>query len=86
VLGYYDGKLVNALLHLFPEVGFEISKFSKKITNYWSSLHNRRAFFRDLALSEGFDPQVPNNWYLVTLETIAKYKISFFSSFFARNG
>eukprot|EP00026_Physarum_polycephalum_P001465 Phypoly_transcript_01467.p1 GENE.Phypoly_transcript_01467~~Phypoly_transcript_01467.p1 ORF type:complete len:1055 (+),score=143.84 Phypoly_transcript_01467:198-3362(+) len=74
VLGYHDGKLENALLQLFPEIGLEKSKFSKKTTNYWSSLHNRRAFFRDLALSEGFDPYVPNNWYLVTLETIAKYK------------
>lgn len=78
------GGLTPALSTIFPEVIFDISKFSRKpsitlhaprqqcliycAVKYWADLQNRRKLFIDFAEAKGFDPLVGENWYNVTTE------------------
>eukprot|EP00026_Physarum_polycephalum_P001003 Phypoly_transcript_01004.p1 GENE.Phypoly_transcript_01004~~Phypoly_transcript_01004.p1 ORF type:complete len:1224 (-),score=188.92 Phypoly_transcript_01004:75-3746(-) len=63
VMLYYSGSTISALLHLFPEIGLERTKFPLMPRNHWVDLDNRRKVFDKLAEEKGFDPLVAENWY-----------------------
>jgi hypothetical protein len=43
----------------------------------WRVIGNRRKFFENFAKEHGFDPLVPENWYLRSRKQIANYKVLF---------
>jgi hypothetical protein len=72
---YHNKSVPKALFDLFPDIGFDKSKFikcmysprrKKKLIEYigpWHYQVNRRRFFENFAFSEKFDPLVAENWY-----------------------
>eukprot|EP00026_Physarum_polycephalum_P001864 Phypoly_transcript_01867.p1 GENE.Phypoly_transcript_01867~~Phypoly_transcript_01867.p1 ORF type:complete len:897 (+),score=81.10 Phypoly_transcript_01867:37-2727(+) len=69
ILQYYSNSTVKALVHLFPEIGLELDKFSPVITrHFWRSRSNRRHFFISYAKKKGFEHLVPENWYKANLQ------------------
>eukprot|EP00026_Physarum_polycephalum_P001103 Phypoly_transcript_01104.p1 GENE.Phypoly_transcript_01104~~Phypoly_transcript_01104.p1 ORF type:complete len:992 (-),score=189.41 Phypoly_transcript_01104:668-3643(-) len=63
------GSLRAALIVLYPELSFDISKFSKMPQNYWQP-SAKRNFFDTLAKKRGFDPLIPENWYTINKKAI----------------
>eukprot|EP00026_Physarum_polycephalum_P001974 Phypoly_transcript_01978.p1 GENE.Phypoly_transcript_01978~~Phypoly_transcript_01978.p1 ORF type:complete len:752 (+),score=127.08 Phypoly_transcript_01978:45-2300(+) len=74
ILQYYQGSVIKALLHLFPDIGIEENKFSHLPKGYWSNFENRKKFFDDFGREQGFDPLVPQNWYSITWRIIKNAK------------
>eukprot|EP00026_Physarum_polycephalum_P002139 Phypoly_transcript_02143.p1 GENE.Phypoly_transcript_02143~~Phypoly_transcript_02143.p1 ORF type:complete len:817 (+),score=78.77 Phypoly_transcript_02143:221-2671(+) len=64
LLDYYEGSFVEALLHLYPQIGLDRSAFfgTKSV----------RKFFDEFARENGFDPLVAQNWYQVSTSDIRK--------------
>jgi hypothetical protein len=46
------------------------------IGNYWDSATNRRAFFEQFAVFNGFDPLIAENWYKISKNMICEAKVS----------
>eukprot|EP00026_Physarum_polycephalum_P010489 Phypoly_transcript_10653.p1 GENE.Phypoly_transcript_10653~~Phypoly_transcript_10653.p1 ORF type:complete len:428 (-),score=54.41 Phypoly_transcript_10653:8-1153(-) len=67
ILGHYDGKLADCLVHLFPNIGLNKSYFLMPI-------RDRRSFFDKFALAQGFDPLVPDNWYSVSSYSLSQHQ------------
>eukprot|EP00026_Physarum_polycephalum_P001009 Phypoly_transcript_01010.p1 GENE.Phypoly_transcript_01010~~Phypoly_transcript_01010.p1 ORF type:complete len:1168 (+),score=148.17 Phypoly_transcript_01010:225-3728(+) len=67
VLGHHGFSLARALIELFPEVGFDATKFSSRLS-MWASEKLRRKFFDNFAAKESFDPLVAENWYKYSYE------------------
>eukprot|EP00026_Physarum_polycephalum_P001049 Phypoly_transcript_01050.p1 GENE.Phypoly_transcript_01050~~Phypoly_transcript_01050.p1 ORF type:complete len:906 (+),score=142.25 Phypoly_transcript_01050:476-3193(+) len=63
ILEYYSRSLAKALIHAYPEIGFDQNKFPVVYKFYWQSKENRRKFFIDFAAGNDFDPLVAANWY-----------------------
>jgi len=61
VVSYHSNNISDALVELFPDVGFDRSKLKAKPD--WHSEENRRDFFVKYATDNGFDPLIPTNWY-----------------------
>eukprot|EP00026_Physarum_polycephalum_P001051 Phypoly_transcript_01052.p1 GENE.Phypoly_transcript_01052~~Phypoly_transcript_01052.p1 ORF type:complete len:797 (-),score=76.09 Phypoly_transcript_01052:124-2514(-) len=59
VLTYHNNSLAQGLLDLFPDIGFERAKFRH---NTWTTTSNRRHFFENYAMTNGFDPLQHENW------------------------
>eukprot|EP00026_Physarum_polycephalum_P002997 Phypoly_transcript_03006.p1 GENE.Phypoly_transcript_03006~~Phypoly_transcript_03006.p1 ORF type:complete len:734 (+),score=100.03 Phypoly_transcript_03006:377-2578(+) len=74
VLFYYNHSLSKALMSLFPEVPFVLSKFKNFVHGYWKSRQNRKDFFDSYAKKLGFDPLIASNWYSVSHDDIAAEK------------
>eukprot|EP00026_Physarum_polycephalum_P001891 Phypoly_transcript_01894.p1 GENE.Phypoly_transcript_01894~~Phypoly_transcript_01894.p1 ORF type:complete len:789 (+),score=99.81 Phypoly_transcript_01894:138-2369(+) len=74
MLYYYGGSVVRALLHLFPTVKFDPSKFLFLPKTFWQDPTNRRNFFIDFADRHNFDPLLPSNWYRVSLLQLQQTK------------
>eukprot|EP00026_Physarum_polycephalum_P008209 Phypoly_transcript_08288.p1 GENE.Phypoly_transcript_08288~~Phypoly_transcript_08288.p1 ORF type:complete len:377 (+),score=65.39 Phypoly_transcript_08288:81-1133(+) len=71
---YAHGHSVSrALMHLFPDVKWDIAKFRRK-RNHWENEANRREFFVDFAATKGFDPLKAENWYKVSAGSILDTK------------
>eukprot|EP00026_Physarum_polycephalum_P003064 Phypoly_transcript_03073.p1 GENE.Phypoly_transcript_03073~~Phypoly_transcript_03073.p1 ORF type:complete len:492 (+),score=39.24 Phypoly_transcript_03073:901-2376(+) len=70
-MNYYRGNLAKALLHIFPDIGFDTLKLNSRQYNHPK---NRRKFFDSFALENGFYPHVPDNWYSVTTNSVLSYK------------
>ena len=47
----------------------------------WREAANRRIFFENYAKSNGFDPLIAANWYLVPSDKIMAMKVSFYHYF-----
>eukprot|EP00026_Physarum_polycephalum_P002219 Phypoly_transcript_02224.p1 GENE.Phypoly_transcript_02224~~Phypoly_transcript_02224.p1 ORF type:complete len:937 (+),score=116.21 Phypoly_transcript_02224:57-2867(+) len=63
---YYEG-YVDTVVHLFPEIHFEKSKFSTRIVQSWKDERERRRYFDKFAASQGFDPLNPVAWSRVSV-------------------
>jgi len=62
ILRYHSNSVPQALLDLFPNIGWDLSKLN--LNNRWGDVRSRRKFFKEYAKKNGFDPLVPENWYL----------------------
>jgi len=71
---YYKGSVIAALMHLFPEVGLDITKFHSLPRNHWEDATNRKALLDSFARDQGFDPLIPDNWYKISSDDIKSYK------------
>ena len=78
----------NILQQAFPDVTFDstafiycksFSLFAFQCTDIllapWRVITNRKRFFENYAKEHGFDPLVPENWYLQSRKRIANYKV-----------
>eukprot|EP00026_Physarum_polycephalum_P002048 Phypoly_transcript_02052.p1 GENE.Phypoly_transcript_02052~~Phypoly_transcript_02052.p1 ORF type:complete len:648 (+),score=89.30 Phypoly_transcript_02052:207-2150(+) len=59
VLQHYP-KLSDAIADVFPEIGFEKTKFGNK--TLWHKTEHRRKFFENYASENGFDHRISENW------------------------
>lgn len=91
VIYYHNENLSQALLDLFPDIGLQQHKFYLcmsincfiMILNYFDVFHkgglhtsaNRRKFFVDYALQNGFDAEIPDNWYNQPKERIMSAQV-----------
>eukprot|EP00026_Physarum_polycephalum_P001040 Phypoly_transcript_01041.p1 GENE.Phypoly_transcript_01041~~Phypoly_transcript_01041.p1 ORF type:complete len:1163 (+),score=140.56 Phypoly_transcript_01041:229-3717(+) len=66
VLVPYGGSFAKALMHVFPDINFDISKFASKPKYYWQSVENRRMVLVNWVSKRGLDPFTPDTWYNVT--------------------
>eukprot|EP00026_Physarum_polycephalum_P001959 Phypoly_transcript_01963.p1 GENE.Phypoly_transcript_01963~~Phypoly_transcript_01963.p1 ORF type:complete len:985 (-),score=156.37 Phypoly_transcript_01963:23-2977(-) len=73
LLVHFNGSFTQALLHIFPDIGLDPSKFNTP-RNYWKDEKNRRKFFTDFAKQKKFDPLIPNHWYAVSVDDLASLK------------
>eukprot|EP00026_Physarum_polycephalum_P001037 Phypoly_transcript_01038.p1 GENE.Phypoly_transcript_01038~~Phypoly_transcript_01038.p1 ORF type:complete len:1240 (+),score=185.34 Phypoly_transcript_01038:28-3720(+) len=67
---YHNNSISKALVDLFPSLDFDRSQ----LWSPWQEASNRRFFFENYALQNGFDPLVPKNWYLQSREKIRAAK------------
>eukprot|EP00026_Physarum_polycephalum_P001919 Phypoly_transcript_01922.p1 GENE.Phypoly_transcript_01922~~Phypoly_transcript_01922.p1 ORF type:complete len:959 (+),score=104.66 Phypoly_transcript_01922:166-3042(+) len=74
VLAAYDGSLANALMHLFPDIGLDRTKFPKMPKLHWYQAGNRRNFFENFAKRRKFDPLDPTKWYSVAIDSVLAMK------------
>eukprot|EP00026_Physarum_polycephalum_P001342 Phypoly_transcript_01343.p1 GENE.Phypoly_transcript_01343~~Phypoly_transcript_01343.p1 ORF type:complete len:974 (+),score=101.70 Phypoly_transcript_01343:154-3075(+) len=74
VLFYYQGSVIDALLHVFPEIGLVKKEFASRPRNYWSDESNRKRHFIEFAREKRFDPLVAQNWYSVTKQAFMAFK------------
>lgn len=68
----------RALMHLFPDVDFDPSKFpgARKIaSNRWKDISNQKDFFIEFAASKGFDHQDPGSWYPIAPHHIRSFEV-----------
>eukprot|EP00026_Physarum_polycephalum_P003063 Phypoly_transcript_03072.p1 GENE.Phypoly_transcript_03072~~Phypoly_transcript_03072.p1 ORF type:complete len:815 (+),score=91.36 Phypoly_transcript_03072:101-2545(+) len=72
VLFYHNASVSKALLDLFPNIGLRVERFSKPPK--WSEKINRRNFFEQYAMENGFDPHVPEHWYQQSREKLMSIK------------
>eukprot|EP00026_Physarum_polycephalum_P002383 Phypoly_transcript_02389.p1 GENE.Phypoly_transcript_02389~~Phypoly_transcript_02389.p1 ORF type:complete len:939 (-),score=111.94 Phypoly_transcript_02389:24-2525(-) len=70
VLSLHGQSHVNALLHVFPEIGLKTNLFKTKPRGFWGEAENQRNFFISFAQKIGFDPLVADNWYNVATEDL----------------
>eukprot|EP00026_Physarum_polycephalum_P003011 Phypoly_transcript_03020.p1 GENE.Phypoly_transcript_03020~~Phypoly_transcript_03020.p1 ORF type:complete len:828 (+),score=99.94 Phypoly_transcript_03020:42-2525(+) len=68
ILKYYSN-LPDCLVHLYPDIGLNSSKFLK-VSNY----EQNRTFLDNFAANRGYDPLIPDNWYNVSLQFISQYQ------------
>eukprot|EP00026_Physarum_polycephalum_P003969 Phypoly_transcript_03986.p1 GENE.Phypoly_transcript_03986~~Phypoly_transcript_03986.p1 ORF type:complete len:741 (+),score=114.71 Phypoly_transcript_03986:43-2265(+) len=73
ILNYYNSSIVNALIHVYPDIGLKQEGFDRMPVGYWNSSHNQRNFFEKFASQKGFDPLLPENWYLVLKEDLLAF-------------
>eukprot|EP00026_Physarum_polycephalum_P008136 Phypoly_transcript_08214.p1 GENE.Phypoly_transcript_08214~~Phypoly_transcript_08214.p1 ORF type:complete len:513 (-),score=83.64 Phypoly_transcript_08214:5-1384(-) len=71
VLIYYGHSVPAALSKVFPDIGIDKSRFPRAGT--WEKVANRRKFFEDYAASHGFEPLVPENWYIQSKDKIRAF-------------
>eukprot|EP00026_Physarum_polycephalum_P002318 Phypoly_transcript_02324.p1 GENE.Phypoly_transcript_02324~~Phypoly_transcript_02324.p1 ORF type:complete len:754 (+),score=90.25 Phypoly_transcript_02324:5-2266(+) len=76
-LAYYR-TYEDAIVNLFPEIRFDRSKFRyKHCVEIWNKIQtpeSRKLFFDNFAMSYGFDPLVPENWYHVSSHELRKHE------------
>eukprot|EP00026_Physarum_polycephalum_P002833 Phypoly_transcript_02842.p1 GENE.Phypoly_transcript_02842~~Phypoly_transcript_02842.p1 ORF type:complete len:838 (+),score=97.84 Phypoly_transcript_02842:84-2597(+) len=65
VLAFYSTSVSHALLHLFPDIGLDASKFSAVPEKHWHFVSNRKKFFANFAQRNGFSAKNPSNWYSI---------------------
>jgi len=70
ILSQYNGSFSTALVDLFPEINFDISKFAALPRNFWQDAQNKRRVFEEYATKNGFDPLVPTNWYTIRADQL----------------
>eukprot|EP00026_Physarum_polycephalum_P000830 Phypoly_transcript_00831.p1 GENE.Phypoly_transcript_00831~~Phypoly_transcript_00831.p1 ORF type:complete len:1315 (+),score=159.79 Phypoly_transcript_00831:513-3947(+) len=70
----YGGSFPKALLHLFPNIGLQRTKFAMRSLKFWRDGDNKRQFFKNIANLKGFNPLVAENWYIITLQDILHFK------------
>eukprot|EP00026_Physarum_polycephalum_P001681 Phypoly_transcript_01683.p1 GENE.Phypoly_transcript_01683~~Phypoly_transcript_01683.p1 ORF type:complete len:579 (-),score=69.05 Phypoly_transcript_01683:50-1786(-) len=67
LLRLYPAGLVAALMHLLPEVSFDVSKFATSPRNYFTeNTLNQRKLLENFARTKGEDALNPLFWYSVT--------------------
>eukprot|EP00026_Physarum_polycephalum_P001556 Phypoly_transcript_01558.p2 GENE.Phypoly_transcript_01558~~Phypoly_transcript_01558.p2 ORF type:complete len:464 (+),score=75.56 Phypoly_transcript_01558:1715-3106(+) len=71
VLAYYGGSLLKALVHLYPNIGIDKSKFYVLPAKYWQEEGNIKKFFDGFAKMQGFDPLNAKSWYTITVKQIS---------------
>lgn len=89
VLNYHNENFVEALVDLFPEVSFDLSRFRSKgllwlcnrmiilfAAKRWQNKSNQKKFFEGFAKERNFDPDIPENWYSVRAAEITQVKVS----------
>eukprot|EP00026_Physarum_polycephalum_P001228 Phypoly_transcript_01229.p1 GENE.Phypoly_transcript_01229~~Phypoly_transcript_01229.p1 ORF type:complete len:1158 (+),score=134.52 Phypoly_transcript_01229:34-3507(+) len=59
VMKYYSDNIDRALLELFPNIGFQSHRFLKIYAR-----ENGRKLFKNYAKICGFDPLIPEHWYI----------------------
>lgn len=88
MLGIYGGR-TKALMTLFPDLGWDKSRFYSTHTflrlndsslqlfqdNHWESAERRKSFFLHFASTHSFNPLVPEPWYSVKTEDILSEKV-----------
>jgi len=74
LLSNYQGSVIKALLHLFPNVGLEEKQFTIVPHKHWLDPKNRRRFFESYAKEKEFDFLVADNWYSTTTEEVLNAK------------
>eukprot|EP00026_Physarum_polycephalum_P016043 Phypoly_transcript_16871.p1 GENE.Phypoly_transcript_16871~~Phypoly_transcript_16871.p1 ORF type:complete len:257 (+),score=38.97 Phypoly_transcript_16871:68-772(+) len=71
VLAKYSGNPIQALVHAYPEIGLEQSKFKSPSIN-WQHIGYMKQFFIEHARTNGFDPLIAENWYSVPTSIYAR--------------
>jgi hypothetical protein len=84
VIGYYNGSYTASLIHLYPELKLEKSKFRNIgglikhmcevidliFTESWEDPKKRRKFLDNFAQSKNFDPLDAEKWKSITYQDI----------------
>eukprot|EP00026_Physarum_polycephalum_P000561 Phypoly_transcript_00562.p1 GENE.Phypoly_transcript_00562~~Phypoly_transcript_00562.p1 ORF type:complete len:1320 (+),score=101.35 Phypoly_transcript_00562:116-4075(+) len=73
VIKYY-GSLSSALVNLFPEVQFDLSKFDILPRGFWKNVQNRRIRYESFAYAKGRDPLDPKLWYSLKGSDLNKFQ------------
>lgn len=73
LLNRYNSSLSEALMAVYPEHPWDVSRFSKKPQNYWASMENQRRYFEELGEKMCFAKGDYAQWYSVTTQTIIKH-------------
>lgn len=82
---------MNALMHVYPDIGLEAAKFSDatsmnliflafrhslmRILGKLWNIQRRRDFFDAFAEKHNFDPLTPENWYSINENDILSDKV-----------
>ena len=66
---FYSKFQINTLLIII------LPSFCLFSVDVWGDLGNQRRFFENYAETKGFDPLVPENWYLQSTEGISDVKV-----------
>jgi hypothetical protein len=80
LLRYYKGSFTNALKQVYPELVFDISKFS-----FSGKLRHPRDFFDEFAASRNFDPLDAEQWYPVKAKEVLSEPVCFVLPFPMKN-
>eukprot|EP00026_Physarum_polycephalum_P001631 Phypoly_transcript_01633.p1 GENE.Phypoly_transcript_01633~~Phypoly_transcript_01633.p1 ORF type:complete len:1064 (+),score=132.57 Phypoly_transcript_01633:31-3192(+) len=72
VMSQHEGSVSQALIDLFPSIGFEQVKFLEH--GGFQEKFARRQFFESFAEKNGFDPLVADNWYFLRPSRFAAAK------------
>ena len=56
-------------------INYSLPSFCLFFVDVWGDLGNQRKFFENYAETKGFDPLVPENWYLQSTEGISDVKV-----------
>eukprot|EP00026_Physarum_polycephalum_P002126 Phypoly_transcript_02130.p1 GENE.Phypoly_transcript_02130~~Phypoly_transcript_02130.p1 ORF type:complete len:911 (+),score=100.93 Phypoly_transcript_02130:69-2801(+) len=70
----YHGSFMKAVVDLYPEVQFNITKFTSIPKNFWRDPTNRRKWFDMFAESMSFNPLLAHHWYSVTASSVKSTK------------
>jgi len=85
VMWYHKNSVLQALIHLFPDLALQESKFSIMSRSYWKDENNRRAFFEDFAKGHRMDPLNPNTWYKLHKKVMFAKRASTVLSYYNSN-
>lgn len=95
MLHTYGHSYSRAVMHLFPELNWDLTKFSRRsrsivlifsphsnffLENYWQVEANRKDFFLEFAKEKGFDPNNSAAWYKVRSGDVLAAKVPFLIS------
>ena len=65
LLSMYNSSLSKALMAIYSEHKWDLSKFSKLPHKYWANSSNQRAFMNEIGLKLGINPGEYSKWYKV---------------------
>jgi hypothetical protein len=87
---FHNNSPHQALLDLFPDIGLIASKFEHYtsilllfiknsfahfVISAWQDVNTRRSFFINYAEANGFEPLIPESWYLQPKTRMASVKV-----------
>eukprot|EP00026_Physarum_polycephalum_P000218 Phypoly_transcript_00218.p2 GENE.Phypoly_transcript_00218~~Phypoly_transcript_00218.p2 ORF type:complete len:903 (-),score=85.00 Phypoly_transcript_00218:118-2826(-) len=75
---YQEGSFVNTLVKIFPELNFDVCKFTTLPKGHFKVVANRKYFFDTIAQSRNFNPRIPENWYTLPPAVIFDKTEAFF--------
>lgn len=73
ILYYYKGRLAEALVHLYPEIGLKRYRFGFVQRSFWNKRSHRRIGLEEYARDSNFDPLTPEPWYSVSVVSMKKF-------------
>jgi len=86
LLVMYNRSLSKLLTAIYPNHPWDISKFSKRPQNYWSSLENQRRFMDELGKKLGINSEADfEKWYSQSVEVLAQQSGGGLSNIYKKN-